>query len=382
MSNSWRKRKKRNKRSSFIRRRTPPGTQPGTLIPDPESPQPLYQLVHYNDNEYAEQLQASLEDVLNQNSKESKNADQITWLNVEGLGDVNAIHKIGQSYGLHPLALEDVINVHQRPKLEAYREVLFVVARMPHPEAIPTTEQVAFFLGSNFLLTFQEGTPGDSFDPVRKRLRENSGKLRHSSPAYLLYSLLDALIDQYFPQLEYYADLLENIEDQLIQKVRESFSSELYTIRRNLMQILRSIRPLQDVIAALMRENTQLFDEETRYYLRDCLDHTAQLLDMLETYRDLSTHLMEMAESAADTRLNEIMRFLTVMSSIFIPLSFIAGLYGMNFDSKISPWNMPELGWYFGYPLTLLVMISTVLGMLVFFRHKGWLGIPESERRL
>lgn len=363
-------------KTSFMHRRTPPGAIPGTLIADPDSPRPEFELLGYNANTFLENADASLEEILILPPE-----DQITWINIEGLGDVDAVQAIGRFFDLHPLALEDVVNVHQRPKLENYKNVLFLVARMPHPEVTTSTEQVAFFLGEHFLLTFQEGTPGDAFEPVRRRLRENSGRLRSSGPGYLLYALMDALIDQYFPLVEFYANMLENIEDRLIDKEQTSFTSEIYTIRRNLMQMHRSIRPLQDVIGALMRENTPLFDEDTQIHLRDCLDHTAQLLDMLDNNKDLATHLMEMAEAAAGHRLNEIMRFLTVMSSIFIPLTFIAGIYGMNFNTEQSPWNMPELNFYLGYPLSILMMLATVFGLLLFFRHKGWLGIPGSEQK-
>lgn len=356
------------------RRRNPPGTKPGTLIPNPNSPTPEYSLIQYGPEGFYENQQASLADILNRSDQYP-----VTWINLEGLGDVEAIQQIGKDFGLHSLALEDVVNVHQRPKFESYQDILFIVARMPHPEAIPATEQVSFFLGKNFILTFQEGTPGDCFDSVRKRIRENSGRLRSSPPAYLLYALLDSLVDQYFPQLEFYADLLENIEDRIIGKRYTLVNTELYTIRRHILLMHRIIRPLQDVINSLMREPLNVFDEEIRWYLRDVYDHTTQLMDLLETYKDLSTHLMEMAASSASARMNEIMRFLTVMSSIFIPLTFIVGVYGMNFKLEASPWNMPELAWYYGYPFALILMLFIAFGQLVFFKYKGWLGVPKGH---
>lgn len=334
-----------------------------------------YHLMQYGGGEYTEIEDASLEQVL-----ACKSRSQICWIDVEGIGDVEAIQQIGQAFGLHPLAIEDVINVHQRPKMESYQDLLFVVARMPHPEAIPATEQVAIFLGPDFLITFQEGTPGDCFEPVRKHIRENSGRLRHNTPGNLLYALLDTLVDQFFPELEFYADLLANIEDRIIAHRYGTVSTELYTIRRHLLLMHRIVRPLQDVINSLMREPLSIFDEETRWYLRDVYDHTTQLMDMLETYKDLSTHLMEMASTAAGARMNEIMRFLTVMSSIFIPLTFIAGIYGMNFNPAASALNMPELNWAFGYPFSLLLMLGIAVSLMLFFRHKGWMGVPESEK--
>jgi magnesium transporter len=358
-------------------RRTPPGTVPGTLIADPDSPAPLFWVMQYGPEGYAERAEASLDEVM------SCHGDfPITWINVEGLGDVEAIQRIGKAYHLHPLALEDVVNVHQRPKLDTYKDVLFLVARMPHPEAIPATEQVSFFLGNDFIITFQEGTPGDCFEPVRKRIREDSGRLRGATTAHLLYALLDTLVDQFFPQLEFYADLLQSIEDRIISHRHAPISTELYTIRRHLLMMHRIVRPLQDVIAALMREPLNVFDDETRFYLRDVYDHTTQLMDMLDTYKDLASHLMDMAASAAGARMNEIMRFLTVMSSIFIPLTFIAGVYGMNFKLENSPYNMPELAWEYGYIYSLFLMIAIAIGQMLFFKYKGWLGVPEGGKRV
>lgn len=370
------KKRKHRTRTSFMHRRTPPGSVPGTLIADPESPAPQYQLLQYGPESYQFKDNADLADLI-----DSRGAFPVTWINVDGLGDVQALTELGDAFQLHSLALEDVVNVHQRPKLETYKDLIFVVARMPHPEALSATEQVAFFLGSEFLITFQEGTPGDAFEPVRRRLREDQGRIRSSSPAYLLYALLDALVDQYFPQLEYYADLLENIEDKIMALPNTPVNSELYMIRRHLLLMHRSIRPLQDVITGLMRETQHHFDEEVQWYLRDCFDHTTQLMDMLDTYKNLATHLMDMSVSAASNRMNEIMRFLTVMSSIFIPLTFIVGIYGMNFNPAVSIYNMPELNWAYGYPMSLLLMIFTVMGLLLFFRYKGWLGIPETDHQ-
>lgn len=362
-------------KSSFIHRRTAPGAVPGTLVADPQSPRPKIELIQYGPQSFKIHKDIDLETL-----KKHQHRMPVNWINIEGLGDIETVRSLGEMFKLHKLALEDVLNVHQRPKLETYKDVLFVVARMPHPELIGNTEQVAFFLGPDFLLTFQEGTPGDSFEPIRRRLRESQGRLRSSSAAYLMYALLDALVDQYFPHLEYYADLLENIEDRIIALPHAPVNSELYMIRRHMLMIRRSIRPLQDVLISLTRENNGHFDEEGQWYLRDCYDHTIQLMDMLETYKDLATHLMEMSAVAVSNRMNEIMRFLTVMSSIFIPLTFISGLYGMNFKAELSPYNMPELSWYYGYPFVLILMGGTVVGLLAFFRYKGWLGIPESER--
>ena len=366
-------------RTSFIHRRTAPGEVPGTLIPDPNSPEPTFEIIKYNAASFQEEKNVSL-NTLMKVPKHQPNDDSVTWINIEGLGNVSAVEALGKAFHLHPLALEDVVNAHQRPKLEAYDNVIYVVTRMPHPEIMNDTEQVSFFLGRNFLITFQEGTPGDVFEPVRNRIRESKGRIRHANAAYLLYSLLDTAIDQYFPQVEYYVDMLESIEDRILKHPHADVSSELHTIRRHLLFLHRLIRPLQDMLGAIMREK-RFVDDDTRVYLRDCLDHTSQLMDMLDTYRDVSTQLMDMAVAAAGQRMNEIMKFLTVMSSIFIPLTFIAGVYGMNFDHGISPYNMPELHWVYGYPFSLLLMAACVIALILFFRRRGWLGIPEAARR-
>ncbi len=364
-------------RTSFMHRRTAPGEVPGTLVADPNSPDPIFQIMQYDADHLTEDQKAPLEKVLQSQPKTDQQG--VTWINIEGLGDTRAVEVMGNAFKLHKLALEDVVNAHQRPKLETYDNVVFVVARMPHPEVLNDTEQMSFFLGPNFLITFQEGTPGDIFEPVRERIRKSKGRIRKANAAYLLYALLDTLIDQYFPQLEYYADLLESIEDRILKYPHAEVTSELHTIRRHMLFLHRSIRPLQDMVSAIMREQ-RFVDDETRVYLRDCQDHTSQLMDMLDTYRDVATQLMDMASSAVDQRMNEIMKFLTVMSSIFIPLTFIAGIYGMNFNHEISPYNMPELHWVYGYPFCLGLMALSVIVLIVFFRLKGWLGIPDADR--
>ena len=365
-------------RTSFMHRRTAPGEVPGTLVTDPNSPDPVFQILKYSIDTLYENKNVRLDAILS--APEYQPDDHsVTWINIEGLGNASAVEALGKAYHLHPLALEDVVNAHQRPKLEPYENVIYVVARMPHPEMLNDTEQVSFFLGKNFLITFQEGTPGDVFEPVRERIRESKGRIRQPNAAYLMYALLDTAIDQYFPQLEYYVDLLESIEDRILKFPYAEVASELHTIRRHLLFLHRSIRPLQDMLNAIMREE-RFVDEATRVYLRDCLDHTAQLMDMLDTYRDVATQLMDMSVSAAGHRMNEIMKFLTVMSSIFIPLTFIAGVYGMNFDHSVSPYNMPELHWVYGYPFCLFLMAISVIALIAFFRYRGWLGIPESDR--
>lgn len=367
--------RRKRKQPGIMHNRSAPGSRPGTLVANPDSPAPQYSILRFDPQRYEEFSPATLDEVL-----ELQAGYAVTWINVEGLGDIEAVKRIGQAFGLHPLALEDVVNAHQRPKLESYKNVLFLTARMPHPELENVTEQVSFFLGENFVVTFQEGTPGDCFEPVRQRIREHTGKIRLHAAGYLLYALLDALVDQFFPLLDQYAERLEDIEDQIIAHPLVAVTNELYQIRRQLFVLQRMVRPLKDVIQSLMREFQVRYDEELHWYLRDTEDHIAQLMDLLESYRNLSTQLMDMSASASSMRLNEIMRFLTVMSSIFIPLTFLSSIYGMNFNPQVSPWNMPELNWAYGYPGLMGLMVVITLVMLWWFRYKGWLGIPESEK--
>ena len=362
--------------ASLKQHHPPPGTMPGTLLAIPDARGSRFSILQYSEKACAENREASLDEVIS-----CLGAYPITWINVEGLGNLAAIQQIGKAFHLHPLALEDVVSQHQRPKLEAYQELLFIVARMPHPQALSATEQVSFFLGPNFLITFQEGLPGDCFETVRQRIRQDGGPIRQGSAAFLLYQLLDTIVDQFFPQLEFHADLIQMIEDRIISERGASANSELYAIRRQLLLMHGTLRPLRDVVSGLMRGPQSLFDENTRWYLRDVYDHTSQLIDLLETYKDLCTQLMEMAAAAANARMNETMRFLTVMSAIFIPLTFVVGIYGMNFKTDVSVLNMPELGWAYGYPFSLLLMATIASGQLLFFRHKGWLGMPSAEKR-
>jgi magnesium transporter len=357
---------------SFFQRRTPPGAPPGTIVPHPQAKKPHFQIMRFGPDKCEEWESNSPEELPLPNT-----SSDILWINIEGLGDAAILQAVGERYNIHPLALEDVVNLHQRPKLESYGHLLFVVARMPYTNQDRNGEQVCFFLGQNLLLTFQEGLPGDTFDSVRQRVRQNIGSFRQSAADYLLYALLDSLIDHYFPILEKFATRLEDLEDEILEHPHNQLTAEIYAIRRQFLMLRRAVRPLRDVINSLMRSSLELISDHAKVYFRDCYDHTIQLMDMLDTYHEVATSLMEMSMASASQKLNEVMRFLTVMSSIFIPLTFIVGVYGMNFKTEISPWNMPELNWYYGYPFAFGLMLLTVTGLLFFFKYKGWLGIPR-----
>jgi magnesium transporter len=297
----------------------------------------------------------------------------VTWVNVDGLGDAAAISKLGEIFSIHRLALEDVVSVHQRAKVEQYGQQIFIVARMANAGERIETEQLSIFLGRNYVLTFQE-SQGDCFDPVRERIRKAGGKIRHAGPDYLAYALLDAFIDNCFPVLEVYGERLEGLEDEVIVNPERQVIAQIHEAKRDLLTLRRAVWPLREALNSLARESTPLITDETRLYLRDCYDHTVQIIDLLENYRDVASSLMEVYLSSVSNRLNEIMKILTIFTTIFIPLNFIAGIYGMNFHSESSPWSMPELRWYWGYPFALALMAALALGMLFYFRRKGWIG--------
>jgi len=297
----------------------------------------------------------------------------VMWVNVDGLGDVELIGRLGELFGLHRLALEDVVNTHQRPKVEEYADHVFIVTKIVHEEPELATEQVSMFLGRDFLLTFQEDV-GDCFDPVRERLRNDRGRIRGAQADYLAYALLDAAIDEYFPVLERYGELVEGLEDAVMAAPTARIVSRIHLAKRDLLTLRRAIWPQREAINALVRDVSPLIAEPTRIHLRDCYDHCVQLMDMVETYREIASGLVDIHLSSISAHMNEIMKVLTIIATIFIPLGFIASVYGMNFDAEVSPWNMPELRWYWGYPFALGLMAVVTAGLLLYFRRKGWLG--------
>jgi magnesium transporter len=363
------KSRKRSRKFSF-KRRTQPGATPGQVCVDPAAPRSVVSVIAYGPTELVEKQQFN--DLAN--LKQHCEQLPVTWINVDGLGDATVISQIGKLFGLHPLALEDVVNVHQRAKVEEYDGHTFIVARMVELREHLETEQVSLFLGPNFVITFQERPGEDSIEPVRERLRKSRGRIRALGADYLAYAILDAVIDGYFPVLEQYGERLESLELEVTTSADRSLIGKIHDIKSDLLMIRRSIWPHREAFNGLVRDSSPLVKAETRVYLRDCYDHTVQLIDLVETYRELGADLRDVYLSSVSNRMNEIMKVLTIISTIFMPLSFIASVYGMNFNTEISPWNMPELNWYYGYPFVLGVMATMTTGMLIFFRRKGWLG--------
>lgn len=354
------------------RRRTAPGAAPGTLKSDPEAPHPQIKVLAYSPTELIErdiQEPSQLTAILGRYP--------VTWINVDGLGDAKVLQQVGEIFQIHPLALEDVINVHQRAKLEHYPTHQFLVLHQVDAVEHLQSEQISLFLGKTYVLTFQEEA-GDCFDPVRERLRQNVGLLRTTGPDYLAYTLVDAIVDHYFPLLETYGERLDDLETRIIQYPEGTTMSEIHDIKRQLLMLRRKIWPLRDALNTLVRDPVPEVADTTRVYLRDCYDHIMRIIDLLETYRELSSDLLEFQLSSISYKINEVMRMLTVIATIFIPLTFIVGLYGMNFDPDTSPYNMPELRWYWGYPFSLALMAAVTLALLAFFYRKGWLGNHRS----
>jgi len=344
------------------RRGTPVGASPGTLAPPPDALPARIDAIGYGASGVVEKQRLSVAEVA-----AMRRSCGVLWIDVVGVGDVPLLKALGEQFGLHRLALEDVVNLHQRAKVEDYGEHAFLVLRMIDAANPTTTEQFAMFVGAGFVLTFQE-RPGDSFEMVRQRLRDPAGQLQKRGADYLAYALLDAVVDAYFPVVELLDQRLETTELEILD-ARHSTNTvpDLHAVRRCLLELRRAVWPLREVTATLVRAEGLHFSTDVRPYLRDVHDHVVQLLDMLENYREMTSSLLDVHLSMVNHRLNEVMKLLTVISTIFIPLTFLVGVYGMNFE------GMPELHVWWGYPACLLVMVAVALSMLRWFRRRGWL---------
>lgn len=339
---------------------------PGTLRVPPGASPPAIHVIKYTASEF---LEADVQDV--HRVREYLSDGAVTWVNVDGLGDVGTLQHLSEIFGLHGLALEDVMSVHQRAKVEEYGDHLFIVLRMVSLREHLESEQLSMFLGKNFVLTFQKRS-GDCLDPVRDRLRQARGRIRQAGADYLAYSLIDAVVDAYFPVVDEYGERMEQLDEQVATGHSPHFMEALHTVRLDLMTLRRAIRPLRDALILLMPDPHSLISDETQFHLRDCYDHTIQLMDLLDTYREMCSDLRDYYMSALNNRMNEVIKVLTIIATIFIPLSFIAGIYGMNFNTA-HPANMPELNWPYGYVFALLLMGVVGLGLLWFIWRKGWL---------
>ncbi len=347
-----------------------PGSMPGTLNIEPNAPPPVIVLIDYN-----EQTAIRLQVETPEECAAHLDTESVSWVDVKGLGSEDILKRLGAVFTLHPLVLEDIVNVPQRPKVEEYDDQLLIIARMVMLRRSGRsflTEQVSLILGKHYLLTVQEEPENDCFATVRERIRLNKGTIRKHNADYLAYTLLDSIVDGFFPILENYGEEIEDLEGEVVSNPTRQTLEKIHKIKRELLTLRRSIWPQRDAINALIRDGSDLISDEVRVYLRDCYDHAVQVLDMVETYRELSSSLMDVYLSSVSNRMNEVMKLLTIVSTIFIPLTFVAGVYGMNFNTEKSPLNMPELNWYLGYPLCLAVMIAIATTLIVFFKRKGW----------
>jgi magnesium transporter len=298
------------------------------------------------------------------------------WVNVDGLGDTQVIHQLGEMFGLHPLAQEDVLHIPQRAKVEEYDNHIFATMRMVTKEnGQPSLEQISIFWGKNFVITFQEDI-GDVFDGVRERLRKGGRRIRMAHADYMAYALIDAVIDGYFPVLEDYGDRLDELEQEILRSPSRDDMTLIHKTKRELQALRLCVWPMREALNKISTD-TKLIRKETRLFLRDCQDHAIQIIDILENYRERVSSLSDLYLSSISNRMNEVMKVLTIISTIFMPLTFIVGIYGMNFNTEVSKWNMPELNHPLGYPITLGVMAFIVMLMFVFFRGLGWIGADE-----
>ncbi len=299
-----------------------------------------------------------------------KEKPTVTWINVDGVHKVEILEKLGSCYDIHPLILEDILNTDQRPKVEDRGHYLYIVLKMFYFNEKGNgivTEQISMILGQNFVFSFQEGIEGDVFNPVRERLRSGKGKIRKAGADYLAYSLIDAIVDNYFIILERLGEKIESLEEKLVINPTTEVLKTIHALKRELLFLRKSVWPLREVISAMERGESALINDSTLIYLRDIYDHTVQVIDTIETFRDMVAGMLDIYLSSISNRMNAVMKVLTVIATIFMPLTFLAGIYGMNFK------YMPELEWRLGYPLLWLIMGVIAGVMLIYFSKKKWL---------
>jgi magnesium transporter len=341
------------------------GLAPGTLVHIGEKKQEATRitLIDYDQDRF-EEREAEVKDCV-----PIEGATAVRWINVSGVSRLDIIEEIGKQFHLHPLLLEDIANTDQRPKLDDYTDYLFVVLKMLYREGkndAVIVEQVSLVFGPRYVISFQENGR-DVFDPVRDRLRTGKGRIRGFGADYLVYSLIDAIVDQYFVILETLGERIERMDEQLIARPKPATLSMIHGVKRELLFLRKAVWPLREVINVLQRGESPLVKDATRIYLRDVYDHAMQVIDTIEAFREMTSVMMEVYMSSISYRINTVMKVLAVITTIFMPLTFIAGVYGMNFK------YMPELDWRWGYPAVLAVMASVVVVMLVYFRKKEWL---------
>lgn len=362
---SKRRRTKRKTRITHL----PPGSAPGTLIPAPDAVKTNISVIAYGPEGFVEKELSAAKEI-----QQYRGKWPVVWVNVEGVGSTDVVKEIGEIFHIHHLALEDVLNVHERAKIERYNDDLFLVMHMMEYKDHLESEQLSVFSGKHFAVTFQEG-PIDTLDPARARIRKGQGHIRRLGSDYLVYSIIDSVLDSYFPILEEFGEILDKLEDDIISKPSHEVVGNVHSVKRELLTLRRAVWPLRESINTLIRDMEVTFSEETRIHLRDCYDHAVRIIDFIETYRELAADLMDVYLSSLSNRMNEVMKVLTIITTLFVPPTLIAGIYGMNFNTEISRYNMPELNWYYGYPFALALMAILTLSVIGLLWYKGWLGV-------
>jgi magnesium transporter len=342
------------------------GLPPGTLVHTGERKVESVRitLIDYDEQSFQEKQASSIEECF-----QFKKTPTVTWINIDGIHDVDIIEKLGKQFELHSLILEDILNTDQRPKFEDFEKYFFIVLKMlsyDDKNQAVEEEQVSLVLGENFVISLQERI-GDVFESIRDRIRNSKGRIRKMGADYLCYSLIDTVVDNYFSILEKIGDKIESMEEKLVSDPTQKTFRQIHILKREMISLRKSVWPLRELISGLQRSESSLIKQSTGIYLRDVYDHTIQVIDTVESFRDMVSSMLDMYLSSISNRMNAVMKVLTIIATIFIPLTFIAGIYGMNFR------YMPELEWRWAYPFILAVMITVAVGMLIYFRKKKWL---------
>jgi magnesium transporter len=341
------------------------GLPPGTLPANGTNPDPAVKItvIDYDATHFQEKTVEKISECF-----PFRDTETVTWINVDGLGNPKLIEDLGKCFTIHPLILDDIFNTGQRPKMEDQDQYIYLNVKMLtyiETSKVIKIEHISMVIGHNFLISFQEDI-GDVFDPVRERIRKD-GRIRKFGPDYLAYALIDGIVDNYFAVMEKLEEQVEDLEEELVTNPTQASLQKISRLKKDMIFLRKSVWPLREMINNLERSESRLIQESTRIYLRDVYNHTIQVIDTLETFRDMVSGMIDIYLSGLSYRMNEIMKVLTLIATIFIPLTFVVGLYGMNFR------NMPEIEWEYGYYAVLAVMALMVIGMLTYFRKKKWI---------
>jgi magnesium transporter len=352
---------------SIRKRSQKAGLPPGTLVHIGRQPAEKAKItvIDYDETQFVEEKFDSIEACF-----AFRNKPTVTWINIDGIHESEIIEKMGACFNLHPLVLEDIQNTEQRPKIESYTDYLYIVLKMLYFDEAAnavSTEQVSLIVGQNYVISLQEGLEGDVFGQLRERLRNEKGRARKLGADYLAYSLIDAIVDNYFSILERLGEKIELLEERLVSNPTTTTLHDIHYLKREMIYLRKAVWPLREVVSIFSRTDSDIVQESTRIYLRDVYDHTIQVIDTVESYRDMVSGMLDIYLSSVSNRLNAVMKVLTVIATIFMPLTFLAGVYGMNFK------HMPELEWHYGYFILWGIMIAIAVWMLAFFRRKKWL---------